>query len=71
MHAFTPAIDPPWETRSDYDIFGALGRKVSELATGHLDTRTDVMTIPCCTTPRTRWPCPAAWCATGRPARWT
>ena len=21
VHAFTPAIDPPWETKSDYDIF--------------------------------------------------
>ncbi len=46
VHAFTPAIDPPWETRSDYDIFQALAQKVSTLAAGHLDTRTDVMSIP-------------------------
>ena len=46
VHAFTPAIDPPWETQSDYDIFQALARRVSDLAPGHLDTRTDVMTIP-------------------------
>ncbi len=46
VHAFTPAIDPPWETQSDYDIFQALARRVSDLAAGHLDTRTDVMTIP-------------------------
>ena len=46
VHAFTPAIDPPWETKSDYDIFQALGRGVSELATGILDTRTDVVTRP-------------------------
>ncbi|MDQ1306603.1 MAG: Molybdopterin-dependent oxidoreductase, partial [Actinomycetota bacterium] len=46
VHAFTPAIDPPWETRSDYDIFQALGRGVSELAKGHLDTRRDLVSVP-------------------------
>lgn len=46
IHAFTPAIDPPWETRSDYDIFQAFGRKVSELAPGHLDTRKDLVAVP-------------------------
>jgi nitrate reductase alpha subunit len=46
VHAFTPAIDPPWETKSDYDIFGDLGRKVSDLAPGHLDTVEDLMAIP-------------------------
>ncbi len=46
IHAFTPAIDPPWETRSDYDIFQAFGRKVSELAPGHLDTRKDLVCVP-------------------------
>ena len=46
VHAFTPAIDPPWETRSDYDIFGDLGRAVSALAGDHLGTVEDLMTIP-------------------------
>jgi nitrate reductase alpha subunit len=46
VHAFTPAIDPPWETRSDYDIFNDLGRRVSDLAAGHLDTVEDLMAIP-------------------------
>ena len=36
VHAFTPAINPPWETQVDHDIFHALGRKVSDLAAGHL-----------------------------------
>ena len=44
VHAFTPAIDPPWETKSDYDIFQALGRGVSELAPGHpRSTRKDLV----------------------------
>ncbi|HQR80327.1 MAG TPA: nitrate reductase subunit alpha, partial [Actinomycetota bacterium] len=46
VHAFTPAIDPPWETKSDYDIFGDLARKVSELSHGHLEKFEDLMTIP-------------------------
>ena len=46
VHAFTPAIDPPWETKSDYDIFGDLGRKVSDLAPRHLDTVEDLVAMP-------------------------
>lgn len=46
VHAFTPAIDPPWETKSDYDIFQNLARSVSHLAKGHLEEVDDVMAIP-------------------------
>lgn len=46
VHAFTPAIAPPWETRSDYDIFQGLGRKVSELAQGHLGACRDLVAVP-------------------------
>ncbi len=46
VHAFTPAINPPWETKSDHDIFHALGRKVSDLAAGHLDEREDLVMVP-------------------------
>ena len=43
IHAFSPAIDPPWETRSDYEAFGAIARVFSALAARHLGTRTDVV----------------------------
>ncbi|MDP4015487.1 MAG: nitrate reductase subunit alpha [Candidatus Nanopelagicales bacterium] len=46
VHAFTPAIDPPWETRSDYDIFTGLADQVGDLAKGHLDTRKDLVVVP-------------------------
>ena len=46
VHAFTPAIDPPWETRTDFDIFQALARAISTLAVGHLDTRSDLVAVP-------------------------
>ncbi|MFE1592933.1 nitrate reductase subunit alpha [Nocardia sp. NPDC058705] len=43
MNAFTPAIDPPWETKSDFDAFGAIARVFSSMAAQHLGTRTDVV----------------------------
>ncbi len=43
VHAFTPAIDPPWETRSDYEAFGAIARAFSVMAREHLGKRTDVV----------------------------
>jgi nitrate reductase alpha subunit len=46
VHAFTPAIDPPWETRTDHEIFHALARTVSALAPGHLGVRKDLLAIP-------------------------
>ncbi|TDQ52973.1 nitrate reductase alpha subunit [Actinorugispora endophytica] len=46
VHAFTPAIDPPWQARSDFDAFHALARRFSELAATHLGTVTDLVAAP-------------------------
>lgn len=46
VHSFSPAIDPPWEARTDFRIFQRLAARVSELAEGHLGTRTDVVAAP-------------------------
>ncbi|NGO72335.1 nitrate reductase subunit alpha [Streptomyces boncukensis] len=46
VHAFTPAISPPWQARTDYDTFLALADRFSELAAGRLGTRTDVLAVP-------------------------
>ena len=32
VHAFSPAIDPPWEARSDFDAFHTIARVFSRLA---------------------------------------
>ena len=32
VHAFSPAIDPPCETRTDFDAFHAIARRFSALA---------------------------------------
>ncbi|MGW2160434.1 nitrate reductase subunit alpha [Nonomuraea sp. NPDC001699] len=43
VHAFTPAINPPWQARTDFDIFHSLARKLSELAAGRLDVAHDLV----------------------------
>jgi nitrate reductase / nitrite oxidoreductase, alpha subunit len=43
VHAFSAATDPPWETRSDFDAFGAVARAFSAMAKEHLGTRRDVV----------------------------
>ncbi|MEV8438758.1 nitrate reductase subunit alpha [Actinosynnema sp. NPDC051121] len=46
VHAFNPAIPPPWEARSDYDVFLGLADRFAELAGEHLGKRTDVLAVP-------------------------
>ncbi|MDX3070317.1 molybdopterin-dependent oxidoreductase, partial [Streptomyces sp. ND04-05B] len=46
VHAFTPAIAPPWQARTDYDAFLTIADRFSELAAGHLGTRTDILAVP-------------------------
>ncbi|MFP6334091.1 nitrate reductase subunit alpha, partial [Bacillus subtilis] len=42
-----PAIDPLWESRSDWDIFKTLSKEISEMAKLHLkDVYKDVVTAP-------------------------
>jgi nitrate reductase alpha subunit len=46
VHAFTPAINPPWETKSDWDTFRELAESISELAPGHIEKVTDLVAVP-------------------------
>ena len=46
VHAFSPAISPPWEARSDHDAFVALAGVFSRLAARHLGTRRDLVAAP-------------------------
>ncbi len=46
VHAFTPAIDPPWEAKSDFDMFHAIARAMSEMAKTHLGVRRDIVSVP-------------------------
>ncbi|WP_069813976.1 nitrate reductase subunit alpha [Streptomyces sp. TP-A0874] len=46
VHAFTPAIAPPWETRTDFDVFHTVAAEFSRLAATHLGVRRDVIAAP-------------------------
>lgn len=47
IHPFNPAIDPLWESRSDWDIFKTLSKEISEMAKIHLKgVYKDVVTAP-------------------------
>ena len=47
VHPFNPAIDPLWESRSDWDIYKTLAKAVSEMAKDYLPgTFKDVVTTP-------------------------
>ncbi|QGU01361.1 Nitrate reductase alpha subunit [Corynebacterium kalinowskii] len=46
VHAFNAAINPPWEARSDFQMFQSLAERFSQLAKTHLGTQTDVITAP-------------------------
>lgn len=46
IHTFNAAINPPWEVRTDFELYSNLADKVSELAAGHLGVETDVVACP-------------------------
>ncbi|MGH3436183.1 MAG: nitrate reductase subunit alpha, partial [Sciscionella sp.] len=46
VHAFNPAIAPPWEARTDFDIFHTIAAEFSRQAAKHLGVRRDVMAVP-------------------------
>ena len=46
IHPFNPAIDPPWEAKTDWDQFKAIAKKFSELAAVHLGSQKDLIATP-------------------------
>ena len=46
IHPFTPAINPPWQAKTDWEIFQLLADRLSEFAENHLGTRHDVVATP-------------------------
>jgi nitrate reductase alpha subunit len=46
VHAFTPAIDPPWESKSDFEFFTLLTNAIGMLAKDHLGVRKDLVAVP-------------------------
>ncbi|MBO0855426.1 MAG: nitrate reductase subunit alpha, partial [Nocardia sp.] len=46
VHAFSPAISPPWEAKTDFEAFHRIARGFSWLAEKHLGVRKDVVAVP-------------------------
>ena len=46
VNSFSPAIAPPWQTRTDFDAFHTLAQAFSALAETHLGVRKDVVAVP-------------------------
>ncbi|MGW8378278.1 nitrate reductase subunit alpha [Streptomyces sp. ODS28] len=46
VHAFSPAINPPWQARTDFEIFHGLAAKLGELARGRLEDAVDLVATP-------------------------
>jgi Molybdopterin oxidoreductase len=46
IHPLSAAVDPVWETRSDWETYKAIARRFSDLAVGHLGLERDVVLSP-------------------------
>ncbi len=46
IHAFDAAIDPPWESLTDFQVFQQMAQKVQEMAITHLGAQTDIIPVP-------------------------
>ncbi|SDN40012.1 nitrate reductase alpha subunit [Cryobacterium flavum] len=46
IHSFNPAIAPPWQAKTDFDIFHVLAAKISEMSVKHLGVRKDLVAAP-------------------------
>jgi len=46
IHPFNPAIDPPWESRTNWEQFKTIAKRFSELAAEHLGEMKDLVATP-------------------------
>jgi nitrate reductase alpha subunit len=46
IHPLSLAVDPVWQSRSDWDIYKGIAKKFSELAAGQLGVEKDVVLVP-------------------------
>jgi nitrate reductase alpha subunit len=53
IHPLSAAVDPAWESRTDWDIFKGIAKAFSETCPGHLGVEKDIVALPTCTTLRT------------------
>lgn len=46
IHPLSRAVDPAWESRSDWEIYKGIAECFSRLCKGHLETETDLVALP-------------------------
>jgi len=46
IHPLSAAVDPVWESKSDWETYKAIAKRFSELAAGHLGIERDVVLTP-------------------------
>ncbi|MBN9491645.1 MAG: nitrate reductase subunit alpha [Alphaproteobacteria bacterium] len=46
IHPLSTAVDPVWESRSDWETYKTIAKRFSELAVGHLGVERDVVLTP-------------------------
>lgn len=46
IHPLSKAVDPAWESKSDWDIFKGIARQFSRLTDGHLGVEKDLVSVP-------------------------
>ncbi|HKW07437.1 MAG TPA: nitrate reductase subunit alpha, partial [Candidatus Dormibacteraeota bacterium] len=46
IHPLSAAVDPVWQSRSDWDIYKGIAKKFSEIAANHLGVEKDVVLTP-------------------------
>ena len=46
IHPLQAAVDPAYESKSDWEIFKSIARKVSEIVPGYLGVETDIVQLP-------------------------
>jgi nitrate reductase / nitrite oxidoreductase, alpha subunit len=66
IHPLQAAVDPAYESKSDWEIFKAIAKKFSEVAPEILGVETDVVQLPCSTTAPARSPSPSSRTGSGR-----
>ena len=46
IHSFNPAIAPPWQTKTDFELFGLMAQRFSQYSAKHLGVRRDLVATP-------------------------
>lgn len=46
IHPLTAAVDPAWESKTDWEIYKGIAKNFSKLCVGHLGVETDLVTLP-------------------------